>query len=792
MVSRGAIADLTPARARVVVRGIVQGVGFRPFVHRLAHEYGLKGWVLNSTEGVVIEVEGLQERLEAFVGDLEGRPPPRALVEKVEANFLPPLGYTSFTIEASLQAAAEFVLISPDIALCPDCLRELFTPGDRRFHYPFINCTNCGPRFTIIKDIPYDRPKTTMAVFPMCPQCEHEYHDPADRRFHAQPNACSTCGPRVWLAGREESLLGESDTAIPGARRLLARGAILAVKGIGGFHLACSATEDAPVALLRERKRRVNKPLAIMSLDCDEVERYCHLDEGERQLLESPQRPIVLLRRRPGGPISPLVAPGNRHLGVMLPYTPLHYLLLEKRDGETDMPALVMTSGNMSEEPIAKDNEEARERLGVLADAFLFHNRDIHLRCDDSVTRVFEGKEFLMRRSRGYAPFPVRLPFEVRPGLACGAHLKNTFCLTRDNYAFLSQHIGDLENLETLASFESGIEHFKKLFRVDPEVIAYDLHPEYLSTRYALELMRKDAAGVQFIAVQHHHAHVASCLADNGLVGPAIGVAWDGTGYGEDGQVWGGEFLIADYRGFRRVAHLKYLPLPGGEAAIRKPSRMALSYLSYLPRESVANLPLLTRVTSLELAVVRKQIEERLNSPLTSSMGRLFDAVSSVLGICDAITYEGQAALELETVAEESVDESYCWPVARRGFPLVLDWAFPLKGVISDLKAGVPVPVISARFHNSVAGMLAEACSVIRERTGLNQVALSGGVFQNTFLLKRALRELRNRGFEPFIQHQVPCNDGGISLGQAVVANARLQARTAKGGRSIHVPGRAS
>jgi len=775
-------------RARVLVRGVVQGVGFRPFVHRLAHKYELKGWVLNSTEGVVIEVEGPREKLEAFLREMEQSPPPRAVLEKVEVNFLPPLGHVSFTIEASRQAADEFVLISPDICICADCLKELFEPGDRRFRYPFINCTNCGPRFTIINDIPYDRPKTTMAVFQMCPLCEKEYHDPTDRRFHAQPNACPVCGPGVSLVDKGGTVLGEGDAAIREARRLLAKGTILAVKGIGGFHLACDATNGAAVSLLRERKHRINKPFAIMSLDCQEVEKYCYLGEGERQLLESPQRPIVLLRQKHGCPISPLVAPGNLYLGVMLPYTPLHYLLLEKMQEETDMLALVMTSGNMSEEPIAKDNDEALEFLGTLADVFLLHNRDIHVRCDDSVTRVFQGKEFLMRRSRGYAPFPVRLPFEMKQVLACGAQLKNTFCLTRDNYAFLSHHIGDLENLETLASFESGIEHFKSLFRVEPEVVAYDMHPNYLSTRYALELKGKDTR-LQFVPVQHHHAHIASCLADNGLCGPAIGVSFDGTGYGQDGHVWGGEFLIADYTGFKQAAHLKYLPMPGGEAAIRRPYRMALSYLSYLPKELIADLPPLEQVGPLELGVLTKQIKEKLNSPLTSSMGRLFDAVSSLLDICHSTTYEGQAALELEMKADESIRDGYLWPVKEQKLPIVIDWDYPLKGVIADFKAGVPVPVISARFHNSVAEMIARTCSAIREATGLNQVALSGGVFQNVLLLERALDQLRRSGLETFIHHQVPCNDGGISLGQAVVASAQFNATPKKG---IHVLSSAS
>jgi len=554
----------------------------------------------------------------------------------------------------------------------------------------------------------------------------------------------------------------------------------LAVKGIGGFHLACTATDDAVVSLLRERKHRVNKPFAVMSLDSQDVEKYCYLNEGEKQLLESPQRSIVLLRSRSDCPISPMVAPNNIHMGVMLPYTPLHYLLLRKDDEGEAFLALVMTSGNISEEPIAKDNDEALKRLGGMADAFLFHNRDIHIRCDDSVTRVFAGKELLMRRSRGYAPFPVRLPLEVNPVLACGAHLKNTFCLTRDNYAFISHHIGDLENAETLDSFESGIEHFQKMFRINPKVVAYDLHPEYLSTRYALELKANGSAGTRFIPVQHHHAHISSCLADNGLIGPAIGVAFDGTGYGEDGQVWGGEFLVADYAGYERAAHLRYLPMPGGEAAIRKPYRMALSYLSYMHRGLVADLELPKRVSSSELTVVTRQIEGKLNSPLTSSIGRLFDAVSSLLGICDAITYEGEAAMKLEMMADESIEEGYPWPVVGFEFPIVIDWTHVLEAVIVDLKAGISLPIISARFHNSVSEMVAETCAIIRERTNLEQVVLSGGVFQNTFLLERTLQRLRKRGFESFIHHQVPCNDGGISLGQAVVANARFQIENTK------------
>jgi hydrogenase maturation protein HypF len=771
----------------------VQGVGFRPFIYRLANDYELKGWVLNSTEGVVIEVEGPTSRLQEFIADIRLKAPPLAVIEGVESSTLPPVGYQSFIIQASQEQEDKFVLVSPDICLCPDCLRELFDPSDRRHRYPFINCTNCGPRFTIIKDIPYDRPKTTMVAFRMCPSCEEEYHDPSDRRFHAQPNACPDCGPQVWLVnGRTTGdSFAEGDEAITEVRRLLKGGAIVAVKGLGGFHLACDATSSAGISLLRERKGRVNKAFAIMSLDCQTVEKYCQVSDEERQLLESPQRPIVLLRRKSGSPISALVAPHNSYLGVMLPYTPLHYLLLERRGDETDALALVMTSGNMSEEPIAIGNEEALERLGTLADAFLLHDRDIHVRCDDTVTRVFEGKEAIIRRSRGYAPFPVRLNFEMKQVLACGAELKNTFCLTRENYAFLSQHIGDMENLETLNSFESGIEHLKRLFRVSPEVIAYDLHPEYLATKYAAQLRRDGAKGwgteVQFVPIQHHHAHIASCLAENGVTEPAIGVAFDGTGYGEDGQIWGGEFLVGDFQHFKRRAHLKYVVLPGGEAAIRKPYRMATSYLYHLPAALTSGLTLFDRIEPTELEIVRRQIEAGINSPLTSSCGRLFDAVSSLLGICDVITYEGQAAIELEMLADDGIEEGYHCPLPRGKFPIVIEQEPIFGDIIHDLKAGVPKAVISAKFHNAVAEMVSGVCCLIRERDGLSKVALSGGVFQNLYLLKRTLSHLQRRGFEPYIHHQVPCNDGGIALGQAVIANARVTSSSKLRRRRVHV-----
>jgi len=763
-------------RAQVVVRGIVQGVGFRPFVYRLAQEHQLSGWVLNSTQGVVIEVEGPRQQIDGFITGLKASPPPQAVIERVETNLLPPVGYSSFIVEASREGS-EFVLISPDICICADCLNELQNSQDRRWAYPFINCTNCGPRFTIISDVPYDRPKTTMSAFTMCPRCDDEYHNPADRRFHAQPNACPRCGPQLELAmnGARPAEAPLQREPIEGVRRLLAEGAIVAVKGLGGFHLACDATNADAVATLRERKQRVDKPFAVMSLDVDTVRRYCQVSEGEAQLLESPARPIVLLRRKPGSPIAAQVAPANNNLGVMLPYTPLHYLMLG--DGATPAPlALVMTSGNMSEEPIAIGNQEALERLSPLADYFLLHDRDIYVRCDDSVTRLFRGKEAMLRRSRGYAPFPIRLNLELKEILACGAELKNTFCLTKGTYAFLSQHIGDMENYETFASYQASVEHFQRLFRVNPQAVAYDLHPDYLATRYALELA--EAQGLRRVPVQHHHAHVVSCMAENGVDAEVIGVALDGTGYGTDGHIWGGEFLLADCRRFRRLGHLKYVPLPGGDVATKRPYRIAVSHLLSAFGEEALDLPLelWAQIGEAELALVRRMMAAKVNCPLTSSCGRLFDAVSALLGVRGVVNYEGQAAIELEMLAAEGVDEVYDWS-RPSSYPIIIDPAPVLRGVVSDLRRGVDRAVISARFHNTIADTIVSVSRATRERTGINRVALSGGVFQNMYLLGRTLDELERQGFEALIHHQVPANDGGIALGQAVIANARLSRR---------------
>jgi len=759
------------------VRGVVQGVGFRPFVYRLAHDYHLNGRVQNTSGSVDIEVEGAGKAVWNFISDLETKAPPVARIENIKATFHPPRGYTEFQIEPSLSREGQYQLVSPDIATCADCQSEIFSSDDRRSGYPFTNCTNCGPRFTIIEDIPYDRPKTTMRKFKMCPQCRREYDDPLDRRFHAQPNACPLCGPGLELVDSEGGAV-ETEDVIKKASSFLKEGKILAVKGLGGFQLACDATSQKAINTLRDRKRRPSKPLAVMISDIKEVKKRCIISSEERKLLESPQCPIVLLRWKKKSDIAGAVAPGLKYLGVMLPYTPLHHLLLK----ETALP-LVMTSGNLSEEPIAGDNDEALRRLKGIADYFLLHNRDIYARYDDSVYMVEDGEAQAIRRARGYAPYPIFLPFKARQILACGAEDKNTFCLTRDEHAFLSQHIGDMENEETLEHFENTIELYKKLFRIEPEIIAYDLHPEYLATKYALEAGSK--AGLKLVPVQHHHAHIVSCLAENGVEDKVIGVALDGTGYGGDGTLWGGEFLLADYKDFKRVGHFEYVPLPGGAAAIKKPYRMALSYLYTLLGEDfdLAGLPL-AAVKQAEIEVIKKQLKKKINSPLTSSAGRLFDAVSALVGVRGEIDYEAQAAIELEMLAPDKLDKikpdkikidkagSYPFSIVEEeGGMRVVKLRELLLGVVEDIKNKVPVPEISLKFHHTVAEIVAGMCKLIAKESKIKRVGLSGGVFQNRLLLKLAVAALKREGFEVLTHRLVPANDGGISLGQAVVAN---------------------
>jgi hydrogenase maturation protein HypF len=766
---------------KIHVTGVVQGVGFRPFVYGLATRNELAGWVCNTSAGVDIEVEGAAATLENFVAALTAEAPPLARIEDVTVSEIPPNGYTQFTIRHSEAQPGAFQPISPDICTCEDCLRELFDPSDRRYRYPFINCTNCGPRFTIIRDIPYDRPKTTMAPFEMCPACQAEYDNPLDRRFHAQPNACPVCGPQVqleiggWGLGARDSRL-QGDEAVEATRALLAEGKIVAVKGLGGFHLACDATDDAAVGRLRERKGRVDKPFALMAFDVAAVKVFCQVNEHERRLLTSRERPIVLLRERDAraSPISPLVAPGVKELGVMLPYTPLHYLLLAD-DGRAP-PVLVMTSGNYSEEPIATDNDEALARLSGLADVFLLHDRDIHARCDDSVTRVFRGSELPLRRSRGYAPYPVHLPFEAGQILAVGGELKNTFCLAKGRYAFLSQHIGDMENYETLRSFEATVAQLRRTFRVAPEVVAHDAHPGYLSTQYA----KREADNERRVAVQHHHAHVAACMAENGLDGsrPVIGVSFDGTGYGTDGAIWGGEFLIADYGSFRRAAHLAYVPLPGGDTAIRKPYRTALAHLwtAGVPWDEA--LGPVQAASSTERGVIARQIKRELNAVPTSSMGRLFDAVAAIVGVRQVVNYEAQAAIELEMLVDDAESGTFEWQWTTTSDALEISAGPLIRAVVAAVQAGVPVGVIAARFHNSVVGMVAQVCRTLRDETGLNEVALSGGVWQNTTLLAKTLDRLQPAGFTVYTHRLVPPNDGGLALGQAAIANWKVKRKT--------------
>jgi len=732
----------TAIRRRIRVTGTVQGVGFRPFIYQLAVRHRLAGWVCNTGDGVLIEAEGAEEDLVRFTEGIGREAPPLARVREIQVEPAPLLGETTFAIRHSEGTSGQ-AIIPPDVATCADCLADIRDPANRRYRYPFTNCTNCGPRFTIIMGVPYDRPRTTMRAFDMCPDCRAEYEDPTNRRFHAQPNACPACGPRVMLDGEG------GNEVISHAAVLLREGRILAVKGLGGYHLACDARNEEAVMTLRARKGRSGKPFALMCRDLAEARCICEVDAASERLLLSPAHPIVLLPAKPDSDIASGVAPGVGTLGVMLPYTPLHELLL----AETG--ALVMTSGNLSDEPLAFHDDEARARLGRIADHFLTHNRSIHIGCDDSIARAAPGGTVILRRARGYVPEPIALPFDAPPIFACGGDLKSAFCLTTGNQALLSQHLGDLEHAATLEHYRRVAEHFRDFFDAQPVAVAHDLHPDYHSTRYAQSL------GLPRVAVQHHHAHIAACLAEHHRYGTVIGVAFDGTGYGPDGTIWGGEFLIADYADFRRAGRLKPFPLAGGEAAIRHPGRIALGLL---PEARIPGL------TDVEAAAARAQIARGLNAPLTSSMGRLFDAASALLGICTEVTYEGQAAMELETAAAPDTDRVYPYRIDRKEM-LEVD-ARPFFAALRDDPAAPGVR--AARFHATVAAFTAEVCGLIRAETELNTVALSGGVFQNVRLLGMLLGRLSEAGFDVIYHHAVPPNDGGLALGQAAVAAWRL------------------
>ena len=768
-----------PTRERwgISVRGIVQGVGFRPFVYALARRLDLAGLVRNDAEGVRIEAEGAPECLERFVRALEEDAPPLAAVESVDWRPLAALGDRGFRIEESREGDRRRALVSPDVATCDDCLAELFDPADRRHRYPFTNCTNCGPRFTITRQVPYDRATTTMSRFEMCPDCRREYDDPSDRRFHAQPNACPACGPRVRLLDRfGHELRVEPGDPISRTAQILRGRAIVAIKGLGGYHLACDPFDAAAIRSLRGRKVRQDKPFALMARDLAQARELCYVTHEEETLLTSAARPIVLLRRREESGVADEVAPRQKTLGVMLAYTPLHHLLLR----DAGIP-LVMTSGNNSDEPIAYRDHEAFEQLCEIADFFLVHDRPIHTRCDDSVVRMAAGETYPLRRSRGYAPAPLRLAGGfARHTLACGGELKNTFCLAKDRHAFPSHHIGDMENYETLRSFREGVEHYCRLFDVQPELVAYDLHPEYLSTKYARDL---EEDGVPAVGVQHHHAHVASCLADNERPGTehVIGVALDGTGYGTDGAVWGGEFFEGSLEGgFVRRAHLEYAPLPGGSAAIRHPWRVGIARLVQLyGEEETLRLPLavVREAGERNVRLISRLVERGLNTPPTSSAGRLFDAVAALVGVPGSgrATYEGQAAIELELAAEGPANRGYPFRLRPEGGIWVVETGSILGGVVEDLLAGKERGEVSARFHRTMAEVVVAGCEGIRAAGGPSAVALSGGTFQNLLLMEQVLECLLGKGFSVYRHRRVPANDGGLALGQAVLANGSVQ-----------------
>jgi len=748
----------------------VQGVGFRPTVYLLAQKHSLTGWVLNSAHGVEIEISGSPAACAAFVNDLQNSPPALAHIDSFDVQPAEARVYSAFEIRESQDQPDDFLPVSPDLAICPDCQRELFDPADRRYRYPLINCTNCGPRFTIVKSIPYDRPNTSMAGFALCPDCAAEYSDPVNRRFHAQPVACPVCGPQIWFEA-EGKKLAEKEDALQTARQWLTEGKILAVKGLGGFHLVCDAANVSAVQTLRERKHRTGKPFALMAFDLPTIEKYVTLTPAARRLISAPQAPIILAEMTKAGKVlAQIVAPDQTRLGFMLPYTPLHLLLLEPAPGFPEV--LVMTSGNLSEEPIAYENAEARERLASLADGFLMHDRPIYMRIDDSVVTMLREKPYLVRRARGFAPQQLRLPWEALPLLATGTELKNTFCLTRERYAFVSHFIGDLENQETLGAYEHAIHHYERVFRIQPAALACDLHPDYLATRYAQARSQEDS--LPLVSVQHHHAHIASCLAENGWASPepVIGLAYDGTGYGPDGTIWGGEILIAGYKDFTRRFHLAPLPLPGGDLAVRKPARMALSYLlaAGIDLEDQTLAPV-AYLNPAEAQAVRHQARTGFNAPLTSSMGRLFDAVAALIGLCEEISYEAQAAMMLESASDPLESGFYEMPLEKD----IIDPLPMIRAIVADLKASVSMGSIAARFHNSLVRMSLEACRQIRQETGLRTVVISGGVWQNMRLMNLTLPALEAEGFTALIHTQLPPNDGCVSLGQAVVALAHLQ-----------------
>ncbi len=745
-------------RVKIKVSGMVQGVGFRPFVYRLAHRYGLVGWVQNDAAGIQAEIEGRPENLTGFLADLKAQAPPQAVIMKLLAETVAPKDERGFYIKKSQTTDGRTALVLPDIATCPDCQQELGQAGDRRFRYPFTNCTNCGPRYSIIQDLPYDRAATTMSVFRMCPSCQAEYNDPRDRRFHAQPNACPVCGPAYQLlTASGQAVEGE---AFAEARKRIAQGAILAVKGLGGYHLVCNAADQAAVAELRERKGRVDKPFAVMFGDLGTARLHCTVSDAEETLLSGAIRPIVLLAKNPQYGLAQAVAPGNPTLGAMLPYAPVHWILLEAGD------AYVMTSGNVSDEPIAYEDQEAQGRLAGLVDYFLIHNRPIHSRVDDSVARIAHNKPFLLRRGRGVAPAPIQLAQAGPPVLACGGEVKNTFCLTKGTAAFMSAHIGDLENVAALASYTGQISHYQALFAIQPEFVAHDLHPDYLSTKYAQTL------DLPLLAIQHHHAHIASVLAEHGLNEKVIGVAFDGTGYGTDGLLWGSEFMLADCQDFIRMAHSRYFALPGGMKAIQEPWRQAAWLLQELYGDGFAELPIpFCRQLPDNWPFILQAAAKGINSPLACGAGRLFDMAAAILGIRCRVHYEGQAAVELESAAAGAT--GWLLPYHITGGPVAeLDFRPAFAALVQAVQRGENPAGLAAAFHMTLAAATVDMIRRIHHMTGIRKVAFSGGVFQNMTLLGLILERL-DHPLTPLLNRQVPANDGGLALGQAAVARER-------------------
>jgi hydrogenase maturation protein HypF len=786
-------------RIKILVKGIVQGVGFRPFVYSLAKSLNLKGFVMNSSEGVVIDIEG--DNSPAFIERLSKEAPPLSQIMGVDITPVPFYGYQDFQIIKSRDKGS-FTLISSDVSICEDCFRELLNKNDRRYLYPFINCTNCGPRYTITKSIPYDRPNTTMSVFKMCPDCEKEYHNPEDRRFHAQPNACPVCGPQVKLIVKNEPLKkgnppspplvkggkgGFSDkkeNPIEETIKLLQEGLIVAIKGLGGFHIACDASNEEAVNRLRLKKRKSNKPFALMAPDVETIRKFCEASKEEESLLISNKRPIVLLKKLQNY-LPEAIAPNNPCTGFMLPYTPLHYLLfyypvtsLVPRPSSlvSNFDALIMTSGNISEEPIVIDNEEAVSMLSGIADAFLIHNRDIFMRVDDSVVRLMSNNPSVsfIRRSRGYVPDPIPLHEDGPDVLGCGADIKNTFTLIKGRFAIPSQHIGDMENYETLKFFEESLKNLKDVYRVKPEVLAYDLHPEYLSTQWALK-----QEGIKKIGIQHHHAHIASVMAEKGIKKKVIGVSFDGTGYGTDGNLWGGEFLIADITGFKRAGHFKYVPLPGGETSVKEPWRTAVSYIKDMAGDEamhyLESIGFVKRYGSDRLKDVLKIIDKKLFSPLSSGAGRVFDAISAIIGMCDKNTFEGEAAIALESITIPDLVDDYPIDIKFRE-TMEIDFSQTILKIVGDLVNGEDKGIISTKFHNTLVNAISRVVQKLSSLYTIDDVVLCGGVFQNIYLLDRTIVKLKSMDMKVNIHEKVPCNDAGISLGQAYIIREKIKA----------------